>query len=182
MCIVYLFWGVLLLLVLLHTPTSALVSDCCQLEFVNMSKIHLRLAVFKTHAHQQSVLVVFYFSNPYPPLSVCIFPMHMLKTIYIYIMLSACSLKVHQLPSRYSYSRQNKLRSQQGEDNAMCVCVWVYMYIFYIYIFFLFWPPNSGMTPESGVVKWLLFHSEDTDPHCTILQDKRCHPPHLTSN
>lgn len=120
---------------MLHTPTSALVSDCCQLEFVNMSKIHLRLAVFKTHAHQQSVLVVFYFSNPYPPLSVCIFPMHMLKTIYIYIMLSACSLKVHQLPSRYSYSRQNKLRSQQGEDNAMCVCVWVYMYIFYIYFF-----------------------------------------------
>lgn len=58
--------------------------------------------------------------------------------IYIYIMLSACSLKVHQLPSRYSYSRQNKLRSQQGEDNAMCVCVWVYMYIFYIYIFFSF--------------------------------------------
>lgn len=106
------------------------------------------------------------------------FPPHMFKPTCTSCshVLSVCSLEVHQLPGGHSYPRQNKLRSQQGEpsqqrttQSAKCICVC---------IFCLFWPLNSGMSPER-LSNGSCPTQRKSDSQCTILQDKRCPPPLL---
>lgn len=97
---------------------------------------------------------------------------------------------MHQLPSGHSYSRQNKLRSQQGEPSqqrtarsAKCICVYARAYMYFFFFFFLS-PPTSKqwhdsresccqMAPVPLKGKLTLI--------APFLQDKRCHPLPLNS-